>query len=78
MGDAKAVITLLGPLRGSKGNALRQGMANIIAAMKKHGVRRLIATSTLSASNPNDRCTTSLYPGRGRRNSRRISVSIGP
>jgi hypothetical protein len=29
-------------------------MQNIIAAMKKRGVRRLIITSTLSAKDPND------------------------
>ena len=29
-------------------------MQNIIAAMKKHGVRRLIISSTLSAKDPND------------------------
>jgi putative NADH-flavin reductase len=30
-------------------------MKNIIAAMKKQGVRRLIITSTLSAKDPNDK-----------------------
>lgn len=34
---------------------MTQGMQNIIAAMKKHGVRRLIITSTLSAKDPNDK-----------------------
>jgi putative NADH-flavin reductase len=52
---ADAVISLLGPLPGSRGDSLQQGMAHIIAAMEKHGVRRLVSTSTLSAQDPNDR-----------------------
>ena len=49
-----AVISALGPRGGSKNKPLTQGMQNIIAAMKKQGVRRLIMTSTLSAKDPND------------------------
>jgi putative NADH-flavin reductase len=51
-----AVISLLGPRLGedSKSSPLAQGTQNIIAAMKKSGVRRLIAVSTHSASAPND------------------------
>ena len=49
-----AVISLLGPRGGSKSKPLTHGMQNIIAAMKKQGVRRLVITSTLSAKDPND------------------------
>ena len=52
--DADAVISVLGPRGGSKSKPLTQGMQNIIAAMKKHGVRRLIISSTISAKDPND------------------------
>ncbi|MGD0330572.1 MAG: SDR family oxidoreductase [Nitrososphaeria archaeon] len=51
---ADAVISALGPRGGSKDKPITQGMQNIIAAMKKQGVRRLIITSTLSAKDPND------------------------
>ena len=49
-----AVISLLGPRGGSKSKPLTHGMQNIITAMKKQGVRRLVITSTLSAKDPND------------------------
>ena len=49
-----AVISLLGPRGGSKSKPLTHGMQNIIAAMKKQCVRRLVITSTLSAKDPND------------------------
>jgi putative NADH-flavin reductase len=52
---AGAVISTLGPRGGSKNKPLTTGMQNIIAAMKKQGVRRLIITSTLSAKDPNDK-----------------------
>lgn len=52
-----AVISLLGPRGGSKNKPLTHGMQNIIAAMKKQGVRRLIISSTLSAKDPNDKRT---------------------
>jgi putative NADH-flavin reductase len=53
---ADAVISLLGPRPGedSKSNPLTQGTRNIIAAMKRFSVRRLIVVSTPSASAPND------------------------
>lgn len=50
-----AVLSTLGPRGGSKGKPLTRGMQNIIAAMKKQGVRRLIMTSTLSAQDPKDK-----------------------
>jgi len=52
---ADAVISTLGPRGGSKNKPLTYGMQNIIAAMKKQGVRRLIITSTLSAKDSNDK-----------------------
>ena len=52
---ADAVISVLGPRGGSKNKPLTQGMQNIIAAMKKQGVHRLIITSTISAKDPNDK-----------------------
>ncbi len=51
------VLSTLGPRGGSKNKPITQGMQNIIAAMKKQGVRRLIITSTLSAKDPNDKPT---------------------
>ena len=51
-----AVISLLGPA-GAKSThqPLTLGMTCIVAAMKRFGVRRLIATSTPSAEDPVDR-----------------------
>lgn len=49
-----AVISVLGPRNGSKNKPITQGMLNIIAAMNKYGVRRLIVSSTLSVKDPKD------------------------
>ena len=49
-----AVISALGPRGGSKSKPITQGMQNIILAMQKHNVRRLIISSTLSLSDPED------------------------
>jgi len=51
---ADAVISVLGPRGDSRTKPLTQGMHNIIDAMKKQGVRRLIISSTLNAKDPND------------------------
>ncbi len=51
---ADVVLSALGPRGGSKNKPMTEGMQNIIAAMKKQSVRRLIITSTLSAKDPND------------------------
>jgi putative NADH-flavin reductase len=51
---ANAVISVLGPRGGSKSKPLTEGMQNIIASMKKQGVRRLVISSTLSAKDSND------------------------
>ena len=49
-----AVISVLGPRGGSKDKPITRGMQNIITAMNKYGVRRLIVSSTLSVKDPND------------------------
>ena len=51
---ADVVISVLGPRSGSKDKPITRGMQNIIAAMNKYGVRRLIVSSTLSVKDPND------------------------
>lgn len=53
---ADAVISLLGPRprEGLENKPLSQGTQNIIAAMKKSGLRRLIVVSTPSARAPED------------------------
>jgi putative NADH-flavin reductase len=50
-----AVISVMGPSGKSEGTPITQGMRYIIAAMEKHGVRRLIALSTASSKDPNDK-----------------------
>jgi len=52
---AEAVISLLGPTGNVKGTPLSTGTKQILSAMKKHGVRRIVAVSTASAGDPNDR-----------------------
>jgi hypothetical protein len=52
--DADAVISLLGPLPGSKDLLVSVGMKNIIEAMGKKGIKRLIATATPSFKVPQD------------------------
>jgi putative NADH-flavin reductase len=51
---ADAVVSTLGPRGGSRDKPLTQGMQNIIAAMDRLGVRRIIITSTLSVKDQND------------------------
>jgi putative NADH-flavin reductase len=52
---ADAVISVLGPRGGSKAKPITVGTQNIIAAMKKQGVRRLIISSTASTKDPKDK-----------------------
>lgn len=52
---ADAVISLLGPAGKIKGAPLSTGTQHIIAAMKKNGVRRLVALATASVPDPADR-----------------------
>ena len=51
---ADAVISVLGPRVGAKEKPITQGTRNVLAAMKTAGVRRLIVSSTASATDPND------------------------
>jgi len=51
---ADAVISVLGPRGGSKNKPITRGMQNIIEAMKKQGVHRLVISSTLSVKDLND------------------------
>jgi nucleoside-diphosphate-sugar epimerase len=51
---ADAVISVLGPRGDSKNKPITRGIQNILASMKKQGVRRLIVSSTPSVSDPND------------------------
>lgn len=49
-----AVISLLGPLPGSKDLQVGNGMKHLIEAMEKQGIKRLIATATPSFKDPHD------------------------
>lgn len=53
--DADAVISLLGPTPQTKGLVIADGVKNIINAMEKKGVKRLIATATPSFKDSNDK-----------------------
>lgn len=53
--NADAVISLLGPTGKSQGLAISNGLKNIINAMQKGGIKRLIATATPSYKDANDR-----------------------
>src|SRR5690349_3424814 len=44
--NADAVLSVLGPTQKTKGLALANGIRNIVDAMKKNDVKRLIATAT--------------------------------
>lgn len=50
----EAVISALGPRGNDASRPITRGTLNILAAMKKHGVRRLVLSSTPSARDPND------------------------
>jgi len=52
---ADVVISLLGPRGDSNNKPLTNGMQNIVKAMKTRGVRRLVASSTLSLKDPEDK-----------------------
>jgi uncharacterized protein YbjT (DUF2867 family) len=51
---SQAVISLLGPTGPSNGLPISKGMQNILRSMKKFGVKRIIATATPSATDPQD------------------------
>jgi len=50
----EAVISVLGPRDNDRSKPITRGTQNILAAMKKYGVRRFVLSSTPSASDPND------------------------
>lgn len=56
-----AVISLLGPSGKGSCDELTIGLQLIVAAMKQHGVRRLIAISTASATDPLDGFSISFW-----------------
>lgn len=51
---ADAVVSLLGPSGKSAGTPVTDGTRLIVAAMVKHGVKRLVATATPSAHDASD------------------------
>lgn len=53
--NADAVISVLGPSQNTKGLVIADGIKNIVDAMKKNGVKRLIATATPSFKDRNDK-----------------------
>ncbi|HEY8478080.1 MAG TPA: SDR family oxidoreductase [Chloroflexota bacterium] len=51
---ADAVVSVLGPAPGAPRDLLSVAAANIVAAMKKHGVRRLVALTGAGVADPED------------------------
>lgn len=51
---ADAVISMLGPSGKSAGTPITDRTRLVVAAMEKHGVKRLVATATPSAADAND------------------------
>lgn len=54
---ADAVISTLGPVRGGPMDVMTHAAENIVAAMKQHGVRRLVFTTGAGVPAPQDRPT---------------------
>ena len=53
--DADAALSVLGPSSTRvPGTPITNAMVTVISAMKAHGVRRLVASATLSLSDPGD------------------------
>jgi putative NADH-flavin reductase len=55
MAGAEAVLSALGPTSNEPERPLTEGMNHIVAAMKTHGVQRLIAATGAGAADPNDK-----------------------
>lgn len=55
VGKAQAVISVLGPTSNTPDYQVSQGMDNILAAMKEHGMRRLVASVGAGVRDPQDR-----------------------
>lgn len=53
--DVDAVVSILGPKGNVKNTELSDGYGNIIAAMKKYNVKRIIAMGTASVTDPEDK-----------------------
>jgi putative NADH-flavin reductase len=51
---AEAVISVLGPTSNKPDFMVSQGMEHIIAAMDKHGIRRLVVSAGAGVADPND------------------------
>ncbi|HWQ13274.1 MAG TPA: SDR family oxidoreductase [Roseiflexaceae bacterium] len=51
---AEAVISVLGPTSNEPKFEISRGMQHILAAMQKHGVRRLIVSAGAGVGDPND------------------------
>jgi putative NADH-flavin reductase len=51
---AEAVLSVLGPTSNKPERAVSQGMDNILAAMRQHGVRRLIQAAGAGVRDPQD------------------------
>ncbi len=54
---AEAVISVLGPVSNKPVRLVSQGMDNLVAAMRRHGVQRLIQTAGAGVRDPRDRPT---------------------
>lgn len=52
---ADAVVSVLGPAGNAPDFAISKGTANIIEAMKRHGVRRLVISAGAGVSDPKDK-----------------------
>ncbi len=52
--DSDVVISVLGPGANERGLIIATGTVNIVAAMRLHGVRRLVAIATPSYRDPRD------------------------
>lgn len=50
-----AVLSALGHAEGSKGDVLTRGAENVVGAMERHGVRRLVSLTGAGIRDPRDR-----------------------
>lgn len=58
---ADTVISILGPTKDAKGLVIADGVKNIISAMGKNGVKRLVATATPSYKDGKDQFQFSFF-----------------
>ncbi|MCP2138541.1 nucleoside-diphosphate-sugar epimerase [Rhizobium sp. SLBN-94] len=58
-----AVVSVLGPTKDARGTPLTDGFKSIIVAMERHGVPRLVATSTPAFRQPEDKFVLSFWLG---------------